>query len=120
MQHYRVDIGQQTATAQARSRMHEHDRIALAEILRHRLVCTITQPFVIVTCHMSDAIDLQYIKRILDLAQAALSVGERYYCKYAEPPPMRSGEIGGEFVHSTRPLRGHLGVTEPHTGRSKG
>jgi len=64
--------------------MHKHDGLASVELLKNRLVTSVSQPLVVVTGHQSNSVRLEYAIRVFDLAQAGLGIGKRDYCKQTE------------------------------------
>src|SRR4029077_12456463 len=100
--------------------MHEHNRLASIQLLEDRLIGGISQPSVLITRQEPDPICLENVKRVLDLAQAAVRVRERYHCKEAQAARVPLDEIGRVLVYPARALRRRLRVAEPDTWRGKG
>src|ERR1700724_1328101 len=104
-EHYGAYIRQQCATAQSRSRMHEHHRLAAIQFFENWFVSRMPQPFVVITGHEPDPIRIEHPECVFDLAQAPFCVREGYYREETEAARVTSAEIGGIFIHAACALR---------------
>ena len=91
----------------AAGRMGEDDRLAPIELVHHRRKGGIAEPFVAVAREQPDAVGLERVERIVDLAQAAR---RRSGSGRTANVPKRRGPIGGKlgavFVAGARECRG--------------
>jgi hypothetical protein len=58
----------------------------------------IAEPFVVVARHQGDAIRLQRVERVFDLAQTAFGIPQRQHREIAEPSGMIHDQLGRTFV----------------------
>src|SRR5262249_17120347 len=72
-----------------------------------------TRPFVAVVRHQADAIGLENVERVRDLAQAAFDIWQRKRGEEAEPGWMVAHELCGVFVAAARDTTRGLHVAEP-------
>ena len=115
--HRLVDAGDEAAAAERRLGMGEHQRLAAVQLLHHRLEGGIAQPFVAIAGEQDDAVGLERVEAVLDLAQAAFDVGQRQRREHAEAAGMIGGELGRIVVALARDAAALRVVADPDAGR---
>ncbi len=115
--HRLVDAGNEVAAAERRFRMGEHQRLAAVQFLHHRLEGGIAQPFVAVAGEQDDAVGLEHVEAIFELAQAAFDVGQRQRREHAEAAGMVGGELRRIVVAVARDAAALRVVADPDAGR---
>ena len=85
------------------------DGLAPVEFLEYRREHRITEPLVAVACEQCDAVGLEHIEAVLDLAQAAVDVRHRQCGEYAEAAGVISNQtrrVVVAFAGQTHCVRG--------------
>ena len=115
--HRLVDAGDQAAAAERRLRMGEHQRLAAVQFLHHRLEGGIAQPFVAIAGEQHDAVGLERVEAVFELAQAGFDVGQRQRREHAEAAGMVGGELRRIVVALARDAAALRVVADPDAGR---
>ena len=97
--------------------MGEHQRLAAVQFLHHRLEGGIAQPFVAIAGEQDDAVGLEHVEAVFDLAQAAFDVGQRQRREHAEAAGMVGGELRRIVVAVARDAAALRVVADPDAGR---
>jgi hypothetical protein len=77
----------------------------------------IAEPFVVVARHQGDAIRLQRVERVFDLAQTAFGIPQRQHREIAEPSGMIHDQLGRIFVRLAAQPSRHIRLHRVDTGR---
>jgi hypothetical protein len=97
--------------------MHKDHGLSPVEFFENGSKGGIAEPFVAIARQQGDAVGLQRVERILDLAQRAFGVRQGNCGKQAEPAGVFAQEIGTIVVHPPRELICFLCIAEPYPGR---
>ncbi len=73
-------------------------RLAPIELVEDRVIVGIAEPFIADAGHQIDAVGLQHVIGVLDLAKGALDVEDRQHRELAEPARMVASELGDVIV----------------------
>ncbi len=76
-----------------RGRMGVNHRLAPVELLEHRHEGRIAEIFAAVAGEQADAVGLEHVERVLDLAQAAFGIGQRNGGEQAEAAGMIAAQL---------------------------
>ena len=79
--------------------------LAAIELVEDGLKAHVPQPTIAVARHQANAVGLQRVEGVLDLAKARLGIPHRECCEQAEPALVVGNHARGELVE---PLRAHL------------
>src|ERR1700674_1383452 len=90
---------------------------APVEFLENRSEKRIAEPFVAVAREHANALGLEYIEAVLDLAQAAFDIRQRQRDEDAEAARMIRSQARRLVVAATRETPGYRVIPEPHTRR---
>ncbi len=108
---------QRAAAAVGRQRMEVGDRLAPVQFGKHRREHRVARPLVAVARHEADAVRLEHVQRVLDLAQGAFHVRHRHGREQAEAPRMRARHLGTVVVADARHLARRFRLAEPDAWR---
>ena len=97
-----------------------HHRLAWVQLLHHRLECGVAEEFSLVIGHHADAVHLEAIERVLDLAQGTVNVWKRYGREHPEPARMVGNDLSAELVGLACELSGGVEIAKEHTGLANG
>src|SRR6516165_10662838 len=78
--------------------MRIHHRLASIQLLHHRLECGVAEELPLVIGHQADALHLEGIERVLDLANGTVNIRKRHGREHPEPARMVSNDLGAELV----------------------
>src|ERR1700722_981154 len=100
--------------------MHKHHGLAPVKLFEHWNECWIAEPFgsgrVRVIRDDPDAARFEDIQRVLDLAQTALCIRQRYHRKQAEPPRVSASKVGRVVIAEPRHAASSVRIAEPDAG----
>ena len=91
-------------------------RLAAIEFLHDRQEQRIAKPLVAIARHQGDAVGLQRVERVGQLAQAAFGIGERQHREIAEPSGMIRDQLGGILVRLAAELSRRIALGEIDAG----
>src|SRR5712671_3673113 len=118
LEHRREGADAELAAAGGDERMDIDHRLAPVELLEHRLVDRIAEPFVAVIRLNADAVSLQGIEGIFDFLEGRVDVDHRERREQAEAALVVAHHIGPEIVAGARHRGGAGGIKiEPGAGR---
>src|SRR5262249_9751997 len=83
-----ADIRKEISAATGSVRMRVNDGITPVEFLENRIERGIAEPLVAIAGEQPDAVRLERIEGVLDLAEAGIDVGQRTRSEYPESPRM--------------------------------
>src|SRR5215471_21452948 len=78
--------------------MRIHHGLASIQLLRHRLECGVAEELTLVIGHQADALHLEVIERVLDLAKGTVNIRKRHGREHPEPARMVGNDLGAELV----------------------
>ena len=97
--------------------MHIDHGLAPVQFREHRVESLVAKPFAVIAGEQRDAIGLQHIQPVFDLAQGAFHIGKRQGGELAEAIWIAGHQLGGVVIgvagHAPRPII----VAEPDAGR---
>src|SRR5262249_23214293 len=67
-------------------------------LLHHRLECGVAEELPLVIGHHADALHLEGIERVLDLAKGTINIWKRHGREHPEPARMVGNDLGAELV----------------------
>src|SRR5215472_9317726 len=78
--------------------MRIYHRLASIQLLHHRLECGVAEELPLVIGHQADALHLEGIERVLDLAKGTVNIRERHGREHPEAAGMVGNDLGAELV----------------------
>ena len=108
------DVRNEVAAAIGGRGMRVHDRAPAIELLHHRRESRVAEPLVTVAREQRDAVSLERVERVRDLAQRALDVRHRHHREHAETAPGVGDQPGRVVVARPRQFGGIRVVQEAH------
>src|SRR5262249_59009199 len=90
--------------------------LAPTQLLQYRLECRIAEKFPLVIGHHADAVHLERVERVLDLAQGSLNVRKRHGREHPESARMVGDKFGAELIGFAGELSRGVEITKEHTG----
>src|ERR1700722_3684123 len=97
--------------------MHEHDAFAPVELFEDRRKVRIAQPFVAVTRQKGNSVRLKHVKRVFDLAQAAIRIRQWDNGKQTEAVWMALRQFCRILIASPGGMARRVGITKPDARR---
>jgi hypothetical protein len=91
--------------------------LAPVQFLKHRRKAGIAGIFAVVIREQADAVGLQLVERVGDLAQAALDIRERQACEQPEAAGMLLPHLRGVIVALSRQAPRAFGIAKPEPRR---
>src|SRR5262249_34533951 len=93
-----------------------HYGLASIQLLHHRLECGVAEELPLVIGHHADAVHLEGIERVLNLAQGTADVRKRHGREHPEPARMVRNDLGAELVGLAGELSRSVEIAKENAG----